>query len=67
MPDKIEANKHEQGGRPHGEAARKATNNDVVIDCHIKELYYGTFKAVRDTAIPVKKNTITAFIGAPTG
>ena len=39
---------------------------DVVIDCHIKELYYGSFKAVRDTAIPVKKNTITAFIG-PSG
>ena len=38
----------------------------VVIDCHIRELYYGTFKAVRDTAIPVKKNTITAFIG-PSG
>ena len=37
-----------------------------MIDCHIKELYYGTFKAVRDTAIPVKKNNITAFIG-PSG
>ena len=40
--------------------------NDVVIDCHIKELYYGTFKAVRDTEIPIKKNSITAFIG-PSG
>ena len=39
---------------------------DVVIDCSIRELYYGSFKAVRDTAIPVKKNTITAFIG-PSG
>jgi phosphate transport system ATP-binding protein len=39
---------------------------DVVIDCHIKELYYGTFKAVRDTTIPIKKNAITAFIG-PSG
>ena len=39
---------------------------DVVIDCQIKELYYGTFKAVRDTHIPVKKNAITAFIG-PSG
>lgn len=38
----------------------------TVIDCHIKELHYGTFKAVRDTAIPVKKNAITAFIG-PSG
>lgn len=39
---------------------------DTVIDCHIKELHYGTFKAVRDTTIPIKKNSITAFIG-PSG
>jgi phosphate transport system ATP-binding protein len=38
----------------------------VVIDCKIDELYYGTFKAVRDTAIPVERNKITAFIG-PSG
>jgi phosphate transport system ATP-binding protein len=40
--------------------------NGVVIDCKIKELFYGSFKAVRDTSIPVKKNSITAFIG-PSG
>ena len=40
--------------------------DDVVIDCKIDELYYGTFKAVRDTQIPIKKNSITAFIG-PSG
>ena len=39
---------------------------DVVIDCHVAELYYGTFKAVRDTQIPIRKGTITAFIG-PSG
>jgi phosphate transport system ATP-binding protein len=39
---------------------------DVVIDCNIKDLHYGTFKAVRDTAIPIRKNSITAFIG-PSG
>src|SRR2546427_12993654 len=39
---------------------------DVVLDCHIKELYYGSFKAVRDTAVPIKRNSITAFIG-PSG
>jgi len=38
----------------------------VVIDCKIEQLYYGTFKAVRDTAVPVIKNAITAFIG-PSG
>jgi len=40
--------------------------NDAVIDCHIRELYYGSFKAVRDTTIPIEKNSITAFIG-PSG
>jgi phosphate transport system ATP-binding protein len=42
------------------------TKDDVIMDCDIKELYYGTFKAVRDTAIPIQKNAITAFIG-PSG
>ena len=40
--------------------------NDVVIDCNIKELHYGTFKAVRDTTIHIQKHRITAFIG-PSG
>ena len=43
-----------------------AYNQDVVVDCNIRELYYGSFKAVRDTVIPVRKNAITAFIG-PSG
>ena len=42
------------------------TNKDVIIDCDIKEVYYGQFKAVRDSKIPVLKNAITAFIG-PSG
>jgi phosphate transport system ATP-binding protein len=42
------------------------TRNEVVIDCDIKKLYYGQFKAVRDANIPVEKNAITAFIG-PSG
>src|SRR6201995_2986346 len=41
-------------------------HEDVVVDCSIQELYYGAFKAVRDTSIPIKKNAITAFIG-PSG
>jgi phosphate transport system ATP-binding protein len=39
---------------------------EVVIDCNIQELFYGQFKAVRDTNIPVQRNEITAFIG-PSG
>ena len=43
-----------------------ATNDNVVIDCNITELFYGTFRAVRDTHIPIEKGQITAFIG-PSG
>lgn len=39
---------------------------DVVVDCNIQELFYGAFRAVRDTLVPIKKNAITAFIG-PSG
>jgi len=45
---------------------RRQTQDDVVIDCQIKELFYGSFKAVRDTTIPIQKNAVTAFIG-PSG
>ncbi len=46
--------------------AAQAAHKNVVIDCDIKELFYGNFKAVRDTRIPIQKNCITAFIG-PSG
>jgi len=46
--------------------AATAVRDEAVIDCQIRELYYGTFKAVRDTAIPIRKNSITAFMG-PSG
>jgi phosphate transport system ATP-binding protein len=38
-------------------------NNDVVIDINLEAVYYGDFKAVRDTRIPIPRKTITAFIG----
>jgi phosphate transport system ATP-binding protein len=41
-------------------------NGNLVIDCDIQDLHYGTFKAVRDTRVPILKNSITAFIG-PSG
>src|SRR5215470_1794265 len=54
-------------GRPASRPASVAQDKDeVIMDCKIDELYYGTFKAVRDTQIPIKKNSITAFIG-PSG
>lgn len=49
----------------HG-AAPSVIKDEVIMDADIKELYYGNFKAVRDTNIPIKKNAITAFIG-PSG
>ena len=52
--------------KPAGAPLPSNGKDDVVMDCEIKELYYGTFKAVRDTKIPIKKNAITAFIG-PSG
>jgi len=55
-----------KGNGPNGGALASQANDDVVMDCNIQELYYGTFKAVRDTKIPIKKNAITAFIG-PSG
>jgi phosphate transport system ATP-binding protein len=39
---------------------------DVVIDCRIDRMFYGDFKAVRDTRLAIKKGSITAFIG-PSG
>jgi phosphate transport system ATP-binding protein len=56
-----------QVASPHNAAApltRPA--HDVVVDCKVDELYYGSFRAVRDTHIPIVKHNITAFIG-PSG
>src|SRR5499427_2634785 len=54
-------------GRPASRPASVAQDKDeVIMDCKIDELFYGSFKAVRDTSIPLKKNSITAFIG-PSG
>src|SRR5262249_58019257 len=39
---------------------------EIVIDCKIDNLYYGKFRAVRDSHIPIEKGHITAFIG-PSG
>lgn len=41
-------------------------SDNIVIDCRIDNLYYGNFRAVRDSHIPIEKGKITAFIG-PSG
>jgi phosphate transport system ATP-binding protein len=54
-------------GQSHGHAAADGKTGDgVLIDCRITDLHYGKFRAVRDTDIPIKEGTITAFIG-PSG
>jgi phosphate transport system ATP-binding protein len=46
--------------------APTSLKGEVVMDCRIDRLHYGTFKAVRDTALKVHRGSITAFIG-PSG
>jgi phosphate transport system ATP-binding protein len=53
-------------GNGNGAAAVNGINGNAVIDLDLKELYYGQFKAVRDTRLQIQKGTITAFIG-PSG
>ncbi len=43
-----------------------ANGQPSVIDIELQSLYYGDFKAVRDTNLVIRKNTVTAFIG-PSG
>ena len=40
--------------------------NDIVIDCDVKKVFYGDFLAVRDSKVPIEKGKITGFIG-PSG
>src|SRR5262245_17516472 len=39
---------------------------DTVIDCNLTDVYYGSFLAVRDSHVEIKKGQITGFIG-PSG
>ena len=43
-----------------------ANGHASVVDIELQSLYYGDFKAVRDTSLAIKRNTVTAFIG-PSG
>src|ERR1700753_3422102 len=52
----------------NGTLAPPGSNGDAgsVLHIDLQAIYYGKFKAVRDSALDVKKGTITAFIG-PSG
>jgi phosphate transport system ATP-binding protein len=51
---------------PYSNGHANGNGHDSVIDIDLKALYYGDFKAVRDTKLSIKKRSITAFIG-PSG
>jgi phosphate transport system ATP-binding protein len=44
----------------------EANSSENVIDCHLEEIYYGDFLAVRNSQVPIKQGGITGFIG-PSG
>ncbi|MCX4191398.1 phosphate ABC transporter ATP-binding protein PstB [Methylophaga sp. OBS1] len=44
-------------------AEKYVPQGPVVLDCQVNNIYYGDFRAVRDTNIPVEKNKVTGFIG----
>jgi phosphate transport system ATP-binding protein len=43
-----------------------ANGHRSVVDVRLRSLFYGTFKAVRDTSLTIQRNTVMAFIG-PSG
>jgi phosphate transport system ATP-binding protein len=43
-----------------------ATAPDIVINCDVKKIMYGSFLAVRDSVVPIERGKITGFIG-PSG
>jgi phosphate transport system ATP-binding protein len=45
---------------------QKTAEADIVVDCQAERIFYGDFLAVRDSRIPIRKNTVTGFIG-PSG
>jgi phosphate transport system ATP-binding protein len=46
--------------------SEQGNGQDSVVDVQLRALYYGDFKAVRDTHVTIRRNTVTAFIG-PSG
>jgi hypothetical protein len=67
----VMSNADTTSGAPSSQGARSSpgaspvTEHDVVLDCPIKDLYYGSFGAVRDTAIPIKRNFKVKAIDSP--
>jgi len=47
-------------------SSTKDAPDGAIVDMELRALFYGAFRAVRDTRLTIKKNAITAFIG-PSG
>jgi phosphate transport system ATP-binding protein len=60
MNNATTANPQTTGGH------RRANGDSSVVDVGLNAVYYGDFKAVRDTHFSITKNTVMAFIG-PSG
>jgi phosphate transport system ATP-binding protein len=58
-------NKLQPSSAPSMDAAH-GNGHSSIVDVELKALYYGSFKAVRDTRLSIKKNSVMAFIG-PSG
>src|SRR5215475_3256439 len=52
--------------KPRSTPAATYDHEHVVIDCELKEVFYGEFLAVRDSHVPIEKGKIPGFIG-PSG
>lgn len=48
------------------EIVTQSNEREVAIDAKINSIYYGKFRAVRDSHVPIRKGEITGFIG-PSG
>jgi phosphate transport system ATP-binding protein len=47
-------------------AEKYEAKGPIALDCQVNNIYYGDFRAVRDSHIPIEKNKVTGFIG-PSG
>ena len=65
------SNSRTQGATPHTNGYGTSTPTEpgtpqVVIDCKLDQVYYGSFLAVRDSHVQIQRGKITGFIG-PSG
>jgi phosphate transport system ATP-binding protein len=50
----------------HHDSTTHTNSDETVVEVNLKSLYYGNFKAVRDTHLKIQRNSVMALIG-PSG